>query len=184
MVEAVQNGNVRKVRTALKQKTDPNYCDPRGISVLHWAVQEDHLPIVKLLIQYGANANLISDDGITQLSNATGAGNLAMVQTLVELGAQVTIGTPLHTSIAYGYPDIARYLLDHGADVNAQDADGRTPLFFAAMYGHDDLVAFLLMHGANKDLLDQNGNRAIDEAITANAEEPMSTFDAITTLLA
>ncbi len=44
-----------------------------------------------------------------------------------------------------------RYLLDHGADINAQTISGRTPLMFAVQFGHVNLVIMLL--GRSKDLL-------------------------------
>ena len=36
--------------------------------------------------------------------------------------------TPLHLAAEEGYLDMAEVLLDHGADVNAANADGDTPL--------------------------------------------------------
>ena len=36
--------------------------------------------------------------------------------------------TALHYAAAAGYTDVARALVDHGADVNAKDVDGVTPV--------------------------------------------------------
>jgi len=35
-------------------------------------------------------------------------------------------------------------LIEHGADIDAQNADGRTPLMLASQSGDEDLVDFLL----------------------------------------
>lgn len=43
-----------------------------------------------------------------------------------------------------------RYLLDKGADVNAQTNSGRTPLMYAVQFSHVNLVIMLL---GRKDLM-------------------------------
>ena len=44
--------------------------------------------------------------------------------------------------------DVARLLLEHGADVNARNKDSVTPLHIAAGEGHVDVARLLLEHGA------------------------------------
>lgn len=43
-----------------------------------------------------------------------------------------------------------KFLLEHGADLNAQTISGRTPLMYAVQLGHMNLVVMLL---GRKDLL-------------------------------
>ncbi len=68
--------------------------------------------------------------------------------------------TPLHYAIRAGYVDIAKYLVEKGADVNAKDSNGNTVLYSAAKgyersYGQADkqgylnLVKLLVEKGAN-----------------------------------
>jgi len=61
-------------------------------------------------------------------------------------------GTPLHAALYTGHLDAARVLLDHGADVNLGDRDGRIPLVRA--YDRQDLgsMRLLLECGANADV--------------------------------
>ena len=40
-------------------------------------------------------------------------------------------------------------LIEHGADVNHQDDDGRTPLHWAARKGHLEIVSILIEEGAD-----------------------------------
>ncbi|MBI2688813.1 MAG: ankyrin repeat domain-containing protein [Acidobacteria bacterium] len=53
--------------------------------------------------------------------------------------------TILHYASTLGLPRVASWLLDHGADVNAQAKDGATPLDVA---GDSDTAAFLVQRGA------------------------------------
>ena len=63
--------------------------------------------------------------------------------------------TPLHSASLYGRLDIVRFLLDHGATANAEDAFGRTPLHLVAKGEYNleqDRVRtaqLLLDHGAD-----------------------------------
>ena len=34
----------------------------------------------------------------------------------------------MHTAMYWGRLEVARFLIEHGADVNARDRDGKTPL--------------------------------------------------------
>lgn len=44
--------------------------------------------------------------------------------------------------------DLARYLIEHGADVSAANRDGNTPLHTAAFLGRTELVKLLIKNGA------------------------------------
>jgi len=44
--------------------------------------------------------------------------------------------------------EIARDLISFGADVNAEDSDGRTPLSWAIRYRHNGLIGLLLTSSA------------------------------------
>ena len=46
--------------------------------------------------------------------------------------------TPLHKASLYNFIEIAKLLLDAGADVNVEDEDGETPLGWA---GSDEMEA-------------------------------------------
>jgi ankyrin repeat protein len=59
--------------------------------------------------------------------------------------------TPLHLAVMNLNIEVkvVRVLLEHGANVNAEDNEGRTPLHSAADFGTAEVVYMLLEHGAN-----------------------------------
>jgi ankyrin repeat protein len=59
-------------------------------------------------------------------------------------------GTPLHATLfEQGHIEIAKLLIERGADVNALSDDKWTPLHFASRFGHTKAVTWLLAHGAS-----------------------------------
>ncbi|MEQ2252900.1 hypothetical protein ILYODFUR_026646, partial [Ilyodon furcidens] len=79
--------------------------------------------------------------GDAALLDAAKKGCLARVQKLCSpdnINCRDTQGrnsTPLHLAAGYNNLEVAEYLLEHGADVNAQDKGGLIPLHNAASYG-------------------------------------------------
>ena len=83
---------------------------------------------------------------------------------------------PLHSAARSGNVDIARLLVENGANVNIRaDKDkGRnedTPLHLATFNGHVDMVNFLLKSGANPNAKNSFGQTPLADArVTLNAE--------------
>ena len=57
--------------------------------------------------------------------------------------------TPLYRAAQYGHLEIAEFLLEHNADVNAQNQSGASSLFPAVWYGHTKMVQLLLENRAD-----------------------------------
>jgi hypothetical protein len=60
--------------------------------------------------------------------------------------------------------DVARVLIEAGADVNKPCEHGRTALHMAAAWGHADVVRLLLEYGANSTVVDEQGMTPPDVA--------------------
>jgi ankyrin repeat protein len=65
--------------------------------------------------------------------------------------------TLLHAAAYDGKAEIAKLLLQLGADVNAREVNGRTPLHHAANNGHLDVIDVLVCHGTDIEAKDNGG---------------------------
>jgi len=99
-----------------------------------------HRSFISLLINHGADMNIINNEGDTPLLMACKTGNYDLAQALIEGGADVNIGdregnTPLIIAFCEkNYTSLGRlfkYLIGHGADVNKANHKGETPMHMA-----------------------------------------------------
>ena len=78
---------------------------------------------------------------------------------------------PLHQAVTLVKPDMARMLLDHGADVNAaRGRDGYTPLHLAVANGRDEIIRLLLGRGADLKAVDKQGFTPLCAAVMHGRE--------------
>jgi hypothetical protein len=68
--------------------------------------------------------------------------------------------TPLISAAVFGKTEIARALIEAGAEVNLKNNEGSTPLHSAAFLCRLEIVEMLLENGADKDLLNNYGSTA------------------------
>jgi hypothetical protein len=67
----------------------------------------------------------------------------------------------LHIAASHNQPEIAQYLLDHGADVNCVDTRLRTPLHEAAQTGSLETLQLLVDRGARVNACDFSGANSL-----------------------
>ena len=147
LLEAVQKKKVNQVKTLIKNGISVNATDKQGWSLLHLAVRQGNLEMVRLLLDNKVDVN---------------AKNKLI--TLWNVAA-------LHEAASRGHLDIARLLLDKGADVNITDEHGRTPLQYAVMYNRTDIVRLLFAKRAKINTIDKLGRTPLQEAIDKNHEQ-------------
>jgi ankyrin repeat protein len=128
-----------------------------------WAAAQGHADMVAFLVSQKADLSVRAKDndwmtqisseprvqyrptgGLTPLLYAARAGCLGCVTAMVQAGADVDRPnpdgmTPMIVALDNGFPEVARYLLEHGANPHTWDWWGRTPLYVAVtMRGGQD----------------------------------------------
>jgi ankyrin repeat protein len=133
---AARSGNVEAVRLLLDEGADLEAKEKMsGSTALMWAAEQDHPEVLKLLISRGAQVDAetkgraAEDSGITALILATREGALQSM----------------------------KVLLDAGASMNHQSANGNTALIVAAMGGNAETIHFLLERGADPKIANKKG---------------------------
>ena len=72
--------------------------------------------------------------------------------------------TPLHVAPYWGCVQVARTLIKHGADMVAQNMNGKTPLHRASANGHVEVTRLLLEDGVDATAQDRNGRTPLHQA--------------------
>lgn len=83
----------------------------------------------------------------------------AFIQSGIDVNARDVFGnnTGLHWAASLGLAEMARLLIDNGADLDIRNEDGDTPLHWAAGEGQKELVVILIAHGADTNARGKNG---------------------------
>ena len=122
--------------------------------------------------------NTYSPDGFTPLGFAAFFGQAETLNALLAAGAPVNAASreamkmsPLGSALAVQRNDLARTLIEHGADVNAKAANDLTPLHTAAARGNLESAKLLLEHGADINAMSTDGKLPVAYAEERNHPE-------------
>jgi ankyrin repeat protein len=170
----------------LDQGADPSRTNSLGITCFHVAAEKGHEAIVRLFLQYRANASSKTTlENRTVLHSACCQDNEAIIRLLLDYGATVSdselcikqlLGPCIEIFAKNGPPSsltgsedrsiakLRRYLL------SAKTVDGTTALHLAARQGKEVAVKLLLAYGANALATDDNGRNALFVAAIAGHE--------------
>ena len=155
----------------LEKGADPNKLTDTGMAPIHIVAPETDL--FKLFMGHGGDYSLPDAHQKEPIFYAVDCNNQELVHFLLEKDGTVATRcndkrTPLHDCAERGFIDIASDLLDHGADVNAQNWNNVTPLHLAACYGRFDMLELLVDRGAALDAQDDDGRTALHYAAMHN----------------
>jgi hypothetical protein len=134
-----------RLKKNLRLGGDPNHQAlwNDGAPALHqWALLA-HVDAVKLLLNYGADINILDNLGRSALEYATGA---------------------LNWSKPSKAEQVVKLIIQAGGDVNVKSTLGHTPLIWAARAGNLNITKLLIEKGANANDTDNDGNNALHYA--------------------
>ncbi|CAB3233513.1 unnamed protein product [Arctia plantaginis] len=139
----------------------------QGLRPLHYAIWQRYLEATRLLVVRGCDVNARDDCGYSALHLAAEHGYTELVKLLLQSGAAVDYrpdtdeefprttlcDEPLRLAIRNKHYEVARLLLEHGADPNKR-------YFFGAeinLVSDPEYLELLLTFGANPDSRDRAG---------------------------
>jgi ankyrin repeat protein len=181
---AISCDNVVVAEYLFKRGASLDVYGPKFGSILHLAVKHGMLSLVKLMIKSGADLERVDPEYgeslvYTALLMNDNVQITEMVQYLVDeakapvhkLGGHFGYPIVLAASLFSGYspeyppPEILRYLIRHGAQMEAADKYGRRPLHFASSSQTSSMaMEILLKAGATLDAADNLGRKPIHYA--------------------
>jgi len=125
---------------------DVTWVDMTGQTPFIRAAASGDVPVMKLLLEYGADPDITTYEGTTALAAAAGV-NWTVAQS--------------YTVSDEALLEAVKLTMDLGADVNAANSMGLTPLLGAANRGSNDIIRYLAEQGAKLDVEDAVGRTAI-----------------------
>lgn len=102
------------------------------------------------------------------LMKAINDGEITEIDKLISLGADIEFiekekkYTPLMFALDKNKEEIAKILIENGANINVKDNTGITPLMQASVKEFVEIVKLLLEKGADKNAKEMNGRSAVD----------------------
>lgn len=135
---AVFNNQIECVEYLLDNGICPNIINIyTGLSLLHYSIRMSYQVLTELLIERGADINIINRDGHSLL---------------------------IDMIINENYNGV-KYICEKGIDVNFQDLEGKTALIHAVKNDYGEMIHLLFKHGAKCDIVDNYNKTALLWAI-------------------
>jgi len=180
---------VEDIRKLVDLGADVRAQNEQGRTALHQAAVHGHTEAVKVLVELGAHVRARDELGRMALDLAVDNGHTETVNVLEGMVAssfaqaqsvEDTVTPPLAqllSAASEGRVEDIRKLVDLGADVRAQNEQGRTALHQAAVHGHTEAVKVLVELGAHVRARDELGRMALDLAVDNGHTETVNVLE-------
>lgn len=168
LFEAIKEGNVKKAKKAIEKGADVNGPENENAPTTYpliKAVKLNHLDIVKLLLERGANPNIARPiDHQTPLMLAIKQDNPEMTKLLLDYkcdvnGESLMGRNALNISALWNSVKAATVLLEN-TDIDVNNRNILCPLAVASRQGHVEMVKLLLSQTGSKASNDECRNSA------------------------
>ncbi|HQQ98187.1 MAG TPA: ankyrin repeat domain-containing protein [Cyclobacteriaceae bacterium] len=167
-------------------------------NLLPFVAKSPLLAAVFLLCSCGnrkASAQKITDTPATtvkpsmDIHSAVVRGNLEVIKQHLAAGTNINEkdpfggSSPLISASLFGKTEIAKLLIDAGADINVQNNDGSTALHTAAFFCRPEIVKMLLVKKADKNIKNKYGATP-GQSVAESFEAVKPTYEMLEKLLA
>lgn len=200
---AVERDDLEMADLLIRAGSNVNAANDYGVTPLSLACSNKNSAMVEKLLNAGANPNAVLWTGEPPIMTAARLGSVDSVKSLLKHGANINAAesrrgqTALMWAIAERHPDVARVLIESGADVHAKShmleglhpkvystyygelevssRGGFTPLMFAAQQGDLETARLLVAKGADpNESTQEDGNTLL--LASANGHEELALF--------
>ena len=176
-IAAVTFDHPETIEKLLARGFDPNTPNEKGDPGILVALQSEAPKAAMVLAKHPkTNLNAQNRLGETPLMLAAINNQLELAKVLIDHGADVNREgwTPLHYAASKGHREMMRLLIENDAYLDSESSNRTTPLMMAAFSNSPLAVKLLLEEGADPTLLNDGQASALDIAL--NKENPQSAF--------
>lgn len=177
---ASQKGYTSIVSSLIAHKADVNFSNTSSKNSMMLACFGGHLKVALQLYEQGASLDTRDNGGSCCLHWAVDGGKPGCIQWLLDKGIEVDVEdecgcSPLmRLASINGNVEVAKILIENGANVNKVDKLKKTSLMSAALNGGLELVKLLVENGANIHAENEYGKTALDFAESFGRKEIVS----------
>ena len=177
---AVRNNHTSTALLLLKKGAKWHRDSDTNLTLLHIAAEWGNLLVFKALHEAGMDINQATTHGQTPLLLATRKQDIPLVEYILSQDPDVncclkqTLWTPLHVATFGGWSEIAKMLLEHGADPGARTIDGDSTIILAALANQPKVMELLFRHQPNLLLDSKRGSNALYIAVESRAVDCVS----------
>jgi uncharacterized protein len=147
---------------------DLNEQDEYGNTPIMRAMDKDYIEVVDMLLSAGIDPNIPNNDDENALLFSLRLGDIYLISQLLEAGADPNFAnrdglnalmiTSQYDEGVGWVDDLILYLLNQGADINAQDVEGNTALHHMIIKKRYEWAKLLLTEGANPNIQTDAGD--------------------------
>ena len=174
LLSAVKSKKLEAAKVLLSAGVNTNVIDKKGWTPLRLAIMDKSEDMVQALVQEGADINELSDHGNTILMKYMEVVTPEIARILVEASSLENLRDILNkdgenaltVAIMRDRSDVLSYIIEKGADINAQEwgAKKKLPLQKSLSFNAIKCFDLFMQRGVNISYRDKNGRTVMHDA--------------------